>query len=215
LNLQSSATSGNQWFRDGAAIAGATAQAYTATTSGSYAVTTTSGGCVSSPSASVLVTVNPIPQQPTISVNGAQFTSSAATGNQWYLNGTAIAGANGQVYNATSNGTYTVGVTINGCSGAVSAPHVHTTTSITSPVLDKQMVIAPNPVRNKLEIVYSGPAATFSVELIDMKGRVLHTGGRFSSRYDLNMTPFASGNYIVRIVNTRTKEQVHRVIVKQ
>lgn len=215
LNLQSSATTGNEWYRDGAVITGATAQTYTASLAGSYTVTTMNSGCVSGQSAAVVVTVNPVPAQPTISVNGAQLTSSASAGNQWYLNSVAITGATGQVHNATSNGNYTVGVTVNGCTSALSAAHAHVGTAITSPVIDKQFVVAPNPVRNKLEIIYTGPAATFGLELIDLKGRMLKSGMRFNTRYALSMSPFAAGNYVLRIVNIRTGEQVLRTIVKQ
>lgn len=46
-NLQSSATSGNQWYQNGVAIPGATGQTYTPPASGTYSVQVTSNGCVS------------------------------------------------------------------------------------------------------------------------------------------------------------------------
>src|SRR4030095_13302661 len=46
-NLSSSAQSGNQWFRDGVAISGATLQVYNATISGNYSVQVTQNGCKS------------------------------------------------------------------------------------------------------------------------------------------------------------------------
>lgn len=215
LNLQSSAADSYQWYRDGGLIAGATAQSHTASLGGAYTVTTTSGGCASAQSAPLVVTVTPAPPQPTISVNGSQLTSSAATGNQWYLNGTAISGATGQVYNATTNGTYTVSATVSGCTSAASAPQAYTAPVVATPGLNDLLTVAPNPVRNQLEIVYSGPAANFDLELIDMKGRIVKQGLRFTQRYTLNMRPFAAGHYVVRIVNTVTKEQTLRTIVKQ
>jgi photosystem II stability/assembly factor-like uncharacterized protein len=215
LTLNSSIAAGNQWYLNGAAISGATAQSYTATQSGNYTVTTTGGGCSSANSSTVSITVNPLPAQPTISVNGAQFTSSSATGNQWYLNGSAISGANGQVYNATANGNYTVVVTINGCSSPASAVYNHVGTAVTAPSFDVQITMAPNPVRHLLEITYTGPAASFDVDLLDMKGRTLFKGGRLNNRYSLNMHAYAAGSYIVRITNRRTGESLQRMIVKQ
>ena len=47
-NLNSSAQNGNQWFRDGVAINGATSQVYNATISGNYSVQVTQNGCKSS-----------------------------------------------------------------------------------------------------------------------------------------------------------------------
>jgi FG-GAP-like repeat/IPT/TIG domain len=46
-NLSSSALNGNQWFRDGVAINGATSQVYNATISGNYSVQVTQNGCKS------------------------------------------------------------------------------------------------------------------------------------------------------------------------
>jgi len=62
------------------------------------------------------VTVNPIPPTPTITESGTTLTSSATSGNQWYLDGVAIPGATGQTYEVTESGEYYVIVTLNGCS---------------------------------------------------------------------------------------------------
>jgi len=92
--LTSSATSGNQWFRDGAIIVGATNATYTANQSGAYTVISTStSGCASATSAATTVTVNAIPSTPTISAGSATtfgnggsvvLTSSATSCNQWF-----------------------------------------------------------------------------------------------------------------------------------
>jgi photosystem II stability/assembly factor-like uncharacterized protein len=52
MTLTSSNAEGNQWFREGEAIAGALASSYTTDESGSYAVQTTVGDCVSAMSES-------------------------------------------------------------------------------------------------------------------------------------------------------------------
>jgi hypothetical protein len=93
-------------------------------------------------SGSATVTVIPFPPMPTIMPGGPTtfcaggsltLTSSSATGNQWYLNGSPIGGATNQTYSATTAGSYTVVVTASGCSSAPSAPTVVTTN--TPPVL--------------------------------------------------------------------------------
>jgi hypothetical protein len=135
VTLTSSAASGNQWSRDGTPIAGATNTTYVATVSGSYTVTTTAASCTSAPSAAQAVTVNPTPATPTITPGGpttfctggsVTLTSSSASGNQWYLNGSPIGAATGQQYIASAAGSYTVGVTASGCTGAQSAATVVT-----------------------------------------------------------------------------------------
>ena len=52
---------------------------------------------------------------PIITQNGTILTSDAATGNQWFLNGISIPGANATTYNATQIGTYTVQKTVGTC----------------------------------------------------------------------------------------------------
>jgi hypothetical protein len=129
--LTSSSASGNQWFLNGNPIGGASGQAYIAAASGNYTVKTTDGNsCTSAASTIATVTANAIPATPTITPSGsAQFcnagsatlTSSSASGNQWYLEGTAIPGATNATVSAGSAGHYTVIVTTNGCSSASSA----------------------------------------------------------------------------------------------
>ncbi|QKG51692.1 pectinesterase family protein [Hymenobacter sp. BRD67] len=90
-------------------------------TPGTYFVTNTvaaSGGCAAV-TGGTTVTINATPTTPTLTVTGTPstgilLTSSSATGNQFYLNGVAIAGATGQTYlinSGTRNGSYTVVVT--------------------------------------------------------------------------------------------------------
>ncbi len=131
VTLTSSSTTGNQWYRNGTLIDGATNQTYSATATGNYTVVVTASGCSSLASAPTSVTVNPIPATPTISAGSATtfctggsvvLTSSSASGNQWYRNGTLIDGATNQTYSATTSGDYTVIVTTLGCSSPTSAP---------------------------------------------------------------------------------------------
>jgi hypothetical protein len=92
--LTSSSTTGNQWYKDGAAINSATAATFTATTSGSYTVIVTSAeGCSSAASAATTVTANPLPAAPVVSNTAycigsttSALTATALSGNTlgWY-----------------------------------------------------------------------------------------------------------------------------------
>jgi hypothetical protein len=83
--LTSSATNGNQWYFEGAAIPGATAQTYTATQSGNYWVVVTLNGCSSAQSNQINVVMTGI--EPILSAgfsvypvpNDGRFTISIAT----------------------------------------------------------------------------------------------------------------------------------------
>jgi large repetitive protein len=85
-------------------------------------------GCTYNTSAGLSNTGTP-PATPTISQNGFLLTSSASSGNQWFFNGTPIAGQTGQTHFAQFNGSYTVVTTSGGCSSAPSAPVVITNQS--------------------------------------------------------------------------------------
>ncbi len=141
VTLTSSAASGNQWLLNGNPIGGATNTTYAATASGSYTVTTTDGNsCTSAASSATVVTVNPLPATPTITPGGpttfcaggsVTLTSSAASGNQWSLNGNPIGGATNTTYAATASGSYTVTTTDgNSCISAASAATVVTVNPI-------------------------------------------------------------------------------------
>ncbi len=106
------------WLRNGSPIAGQTAASLTATQAGDYRLVVTNSSSCSDTSAVVTVTVNARPAAPVISVSASGDTlfSSAATGNQWFRNGVAIAGATNQTLVITQNGTYRAVVTDgNGC----------------------------------------------------------------------------------------------------
>ncbi len=117
--LTSSYVGGNNWST------GETTDAITVSSSNTVSVTYTNTSGCSSTSAPVVVTVNSIPSNPTITASGPTtfcdggtvvLTSSQGTGNNWSTGETT------QDINATSSGSYTVTYTdANGCS-ATSTP---------------------------------------------------------------------------------------------
>lgn len=120
LNASTGVGYGWQWLLNGNSINGATGSGYTANASGYYSVITTANGC-SGTSAGTLVTINSLPNSsisaggPTTFCKGGFVTLSApvAVGSLyiWKKNGTSIAGATMQSYNAVSDGNYKVLVT--------------------------------------------------------------------------------------------------------
>ncbi|MEO7918415.1 MAG: hypothetical protein ABIT01_03065, partial [Thermoanaerobaculia bacterium] len=106
----------------------------TAAFAGTYSVTITVAGCTSA-AGTTSVVVNPVPATPTITPGGpttfctggsVTLASSSATGNQWLLAGSPIAGATNTTYVATAGGSYTLTVTTGGCTSAASAATVVT-----------------------------------------------------------------------------------------
>jgi len=134
--LSSNSATGNQWYLNGVAINGQTGQTYSATASGSYTATVTTDYCTSPASNAIAITVNPIPSTPTAS-NGGPYcegatiqlstpTVSGATYAWTGPNGFTSANQNPTRTNATTAdaGTYSVTVTVNGCTSAAGTTNV-------------------------------------------------------------------------------------------
>ncbi len=77
-----------------------------------YDLSVKSTGCIGSERVAVNTSVT---NSPEITVNGNILTSTVASGNQWYFNGTAISGATASTYTSTQPGTYSVKVTAGTC----------------------------------------------------------------------------------------------------
>jgi hypothetical protein len=123
----------------------------------------------------IIVTVYPFPPTPTIGQLGNTLVSSSPTGNQWILNGAIIPGATGQSLTLTQIGTYTLAVTVNGC----------TALSVSFPVLSIGISeingisfnIFPNPVHDVLTVT-TNKSISFSgvIKILDVQGRLVLEG---------------------------------------
>jgi len=136
--LTSSLTSGVQWYKTGVLINGATAATYSATSAGTYTVkptacsslvsngiaivagTTPTGSATASVQSGNLLLCGSPSQVVLVSNTGI----TANTGLQWYVNGSAIAGATALTYTATTAGSYDVRRVqlATGCTGIASTP---------------------------------------------------------------------------------------------
>ncbi len=109
-----------QWKKNGVTIAGATSTNYTATQTGSYACTTTSA-CGTATSSAIAVTVNKNPKATIVAGGPTTFcvgssvilseAPSAGCTYQWYKGASAIPGATGLTYTASTPGNYKCRVT--------------------------------------------------------------------------------------------------------
>ncbi len=102
VTLMSSATQGNQWYRNGVLIPGATNQSYIVNQSGNYHVVTTNAqGCSSAASAAMAVVVNPIPAAPA-AITGLV---SVTEGSSQTYTATPVAGATAYIWTLPSGWT--------------------------------------------------------------------------------------------------------------
>jgi hypothetical protein len=164
------------------------------------------------------MTVNQIPGTPVITQNGLVLTSSSATGNQWYLNGVAIAGATSQSYTATQNGNYTVVVSNSGCTSPASANSIVSTVGIDEAVNNgTSFVIYPNPNNGKFTVVFSTTEIMhYTITLHNAIGQVIYEEelkdftGYFTKNFDV--IELGKGEYFLTIENSK-QQRMEKVIV--
>jgi hypothetical protein len=122
------------------------------------------------------------------------------------MNGTAVNGATSQNYTAAGNGVFATRVTLNGCTSGWSNP----ITVFTIPGI----VTGPNPVTGKLIIQLPNNTETLSVLLMDINGQSVLEKGTFTTYFEIDMSRYMPGNYVLQIVNERTGAREQRIIVK-
>lgn len=164
------------------------------------------GNGTSSPALNI--TVATTPPTPVIIYHADTLTSSALTGNQWYKDGVAISGATEQNYVTSEIGTYTVIVTVNGCSSEESEPFI--ITSVNNPNELNTLLIQPNPNNGKFKLVAGLVKQQIcTLEIFSNTGVLIYkeegvvVDGKFSKELDITGTP--AGMYMVILRNSENK----------
>lgn len=143
--------------------------------------------------------------QPVISPNGTVLSSNFSAGNQWYIDGKAIAGATSQTYIPTKSGNYTVSITLSTGCQLLSDNYVYVLTSSQGSNGDIGLVVYPVPTSNLLNIIFASPAnSTLNLSLINAAGLTVYSNqqtivqGNFATTIDVSNQ--APGSYVLKIV---------------
>jgi autotransporter-associated beta strand protein len=216
--LTSDAASGNQWYKDGVLIGGATATTYNITTtpgnSGSYTVISTITGCASAVSNAVAVTINALPLTTPVV---APATTTICSGNTVTVN---IAGSQAGINYELFDGVTSLSSPVAGTGGAInlitSALTANTTITVraTNPtttcttLLSGTSVVTVTPIPSTPVVTPAGPVVacegSASIVLTSdaasgnqwYKDGVL-IGGATATTYNITTTPGNSGSYTV------------------
>ena len=198
--LSSSSNSNNQWSLNGTAISGATAQTLVVKSTGNYLVqTSNSSGCTSQ-SSNISVTVNPVPSVPIIANNrplsfcvgdSSVLSSSALSGNQWYMNGILVTGANQVTYTAKASGIYTV-QNVNGFGCTATS----TGTTITSNALPSVPVIT-----NTGSLTFNSGDSTKLSSSSSTGNQWYLNGFQMTGANAQDLIVKSGGSYLVTVVN--------------
>ena len=168
----------------------------------------------------VQVGVGP-PPVPTLTASGLPatgitLTSSAPTGNQFYLNGNPIAGATNQTYlvnSGTGNGTYTVvAATPGGCASAASLPMSVTVTAATTAVAQPSLRLYPNPTRDgELTLELSGYGPNVELMVLNALGqRVYGASASGTAAQALHLRGLPTGVYLLQVRTADGRCETHR-----
>jgi hypothetical protein len=214
--LLSSATSGNQWYLNGNAIAGATSRSYTAKEAGTYTCIASVGSLTSNPSNAIKITTNTLLATPVISQSGSSLVATVvqATSYQWYLNGNAISGATTSTLTPAGAGSYTVmAFNAAGCSSSLSAAYTVLSTGTNATGVSAARIY-PVPAKDEINIEFAEtPDAAIQIQLVNLMGEEMERR-ETSARYNqLSLKGLASGWYVIRITGSNRNE--HYKIFKE
>ena len=185
-------------------LSGTTGASVTANPSNTtiYTVTGTDANTCSNTAPST-VTVTPLPTKPTITptnlgTENPTLTSSSASGNQWFKDGSIMAGQTAQTLSVTQAGSYTVTVTTVGCTSPASNAFPIVITEIENNIRLNEIFLYPNPTVDILYIDWNGfsSQAEIEVKVFDLVGRVVISKTIMSSENELNVKHITVGQHI-------------------
>ena len=188
----------------------------TATTSGDYyAQVMNADGC-SATSDTVTVEVFPTPPTPSISYTAYDtvMTSSEATGNQWYFNGSMMPGETGQTLRPMNLGNYSVRIVdTNGCEGDMSAMQFYNSIGMEENLAD-QIALYPNPTQGRVTLELN-QLEVASLRVVDATGRTVIDREGCTGVCELDLSETGSGMYQIIMITTDGKQVIKPVVVSK
>lgn len=188
--------------------------------SGDIGVYASDGTCYTEESGPFHVTVNEIPDAPSIIASGIVLSSDMEEGNQWYLNGEAIEGATAQQYTALANGTYYATVSDAYCTSVPSNNIIITNVSNQDLNVGKEIFVYPNPSHGLVEVkTIKRTENPVIIEVLNNYGSIVRSielkGNEHSSIHTIiDLTSCPAGVYVIAIRENRFMETKRVVIIK-
>jgi len=161
--------------------------------------------CGDGVASTLLITVNPLPQQPDITQIGDVLHSTSLVGNQWYNNNGLITSATNQEYTPNTTGDYYVVVSNIGCNSQPSNSFHFIQTGIYPILLAKTIKVYPNPTTNELTIEIEGNTNNTEFDILSTIGQVIFTG-IMGEKTVVKTSSYVPGVYLVRLKSGDTFE---------
>lgn len=148
--------------------------------------------------------INPIKPTITSSEIGWEYllTSNYQLGNQWYKNGTALSGETANTLAIHASGSYSVIVTIGGCTSVSSDARILVITS-TDEEQKSKLSIYPNPAQGKIKVDIGATlqGAKVEIEIIDISGKKMKQFTSTIRILEIDIAEFPTGHYILKMTN--------------
>ena len=133
------------------------------------------------------------------------LTSSSAAGNQWFLNGTAIAGATNPTLSATQEGVYKVQATIEGCASAFSDNQTFIVTGdLSFATQSSDILLYPNPTSDWLTISLPDLLGKKVVSIYQQDGKRTDVKETMGREVVFQVGEYAQGIYLVKVVTGKS-----------
>lgn len=158
------------------------------------------------------VSVSDLDLNPSITQQGDTLYSSSQTGNQWYLDGQAIAGATDSILVVSQNGDYTVVLTDGNCVSDTSNTANYSNVRVNELSQEADNIkVYPNPSNGQVNI--SSPTADALIQISTINGQKLMQIQATQGESTLDLSTYPKGIYIVQIFN-KTRQYSTKILLK-
>ena len=170
--------------------------------SGTYSVTVLNSTAGCSVNLTQIVTVNSNPN-PTISLNGSNFSTAAFSSYQWNLNGNPISGATSQTYDPTLTGNGQYSVTVTNSTGCTGTSSVFNMSNVGLYQIENSNIqIFPNPIQSGTYLTVNlksmeGLSSIF--EIYNMTGEKVQENSLEDFENNILIEKLTPGVYLARV----------------
>jgi hypothetical protein len=138
-----------------------------------------------------------------VNVNGITLSALAVNSTYQWLNCSAgytpINGATNQSFTPSSNGSYALQITRNGCTDT-SACYVISAVGLQELAAGNAVSIFPNPATNQVSVRMKNQG-DYLVWVSDLSGRLIVEPARFSSDWNISLVDIEAGTYLVELID--------------
>jgi hypothetical protein len=151
---------------------------------------------------------------PQLTRSNAELVSSSINGNQWYLDGSIIPGANTQKFTPVKSGLYTVKVILDNCESELSESYYYILTSVVNLDNGQYIKVYPNPVASDglltIDRNLNDLNDRLQVSILDITGKLIRTVALKFNQKVIKL-PSSAGTYIIRLNWGKTGQQLFKV----